>query len=154
MNARYTHTNIVARDWQALAAFYEHVFGCVRLAPERHLSGAWLAKGTGLPEAALDGVHLLLPGHGPEGPTLEIFQYQRNAPGLPPAANREGFRHLAFQVDDIREALERVLRHGGRAIGEPVAAHLEGRGTLIFVYAADPEGNLIELQGRRARPTP
>src|SRR5678815_5648625 len=26
---RYVHTNLIARDWRALARFYEDVFGCV-----------------------------------------------------------------------------------------------------------------------------
>ena len=38
MKAKYKHTNIVARDWQKLAEFYEDVFGCARLLPERHHS--------------------------------------------------------------------------------------------------------------------
>ena len=28
MKANYRHTNIIARDWQALAKFYQDVFGC------------------------------------------------------------------------------------------------------------------------------
>jgi hypothetical protein len=39
MKARYKYTNLIARDWQRLAQFYEDVFGCVRVPPERHLSG-------------------------------------------------------------------------------------------------------------------
>jgi predicted enzyme related to lactoylglutathione lyase len=26
--ARYVHTNLIARDWRALAGFYQRVFGC------------------------------------------------------------------------------------------------------------------------------
>jgi len=69
MKTKYKHTNIVSRNWQALAAFYETVFGCVRVPPERHLSGAWLEKGTGVPGARFSGVHLRLPGHGENGLT-------------------------------------------------------------------------------------
>jgi predicted enzyme related to lactoylglutathione lyase len=39
---RYTHTNLVARDWRGLAAFYENVFGCVAVPPERDLQGEGL----------------------------------------------------------------------------------------------------------------
>ncbi|RPI48727.1 MAG: NUDIX domain-containing protein, partial [Chloroflexi bacterium] len=31
LRARYVHTNLIARDWQALARFYEMVLGCVRV---------------------------------------------------------------------------------------------------------------------------
>ena len=33
--ARYVHTNLIARDWRRLAAFYESVLGCVPVHPER-----------------------------------------------------------------------------------------------------------------------
>ena len=64
MNAKFKHTNIIARDWQKPARFYEDVFSCVRVLPERDLSGAWLEKGTGVKNARLAGVHLRLPGWG------------------------------------------------------------------------------------------
>lgn len=146
MRARYKHTNIVARDWPALARFYEEVFGCTRVPPERHLSGVWLEKGTGVPEAAFSGVHLRLPGCGDGGPTLEIYQYVKNESKPPPAANREGFGHIALEVDDVARALEEVISHGGSAAGEVVSHRVDGVGLLTFVYAADPEGNIIELQ--------
>jgi predicted enzyme related to lactoylglutathione lyase len=146
MKAKYKHTNIVAHNWKALAAFYETVFGCVRVPPERHLSGAWLDRGTGVPDARCSGVHLRLPGHGENGPTLEIFQYARNEPKPSPAANREGFAHIAFEVDDVEEATAAVLNHGGRKVGEIASSPVEGVGLLTFVYVADPEGNIIELQ--------
>src|SRR6185312_4186764 len=76
-NARYVHTNVVARDWRALARFYQEVFGCRPVGPERHLSGAELEAGTGIAGARIDGVHLRLPGGGDAGPTLEIFEYGR-----------------------------------------------------------------------------
>jgi predicted enzyme related to lactoylglutathione lyase len=146
MKNKYKHTNIIARDWRALAAFYEKVFGCVRVPPERHLEGAWLDRGTGVPGARFSGVHLRLPGHGENGPTLEIYQYETNEPKPPPAANREGFAHIAFEVEDVEQATAAVLRHGGSKVGEISSASVEGVGLLTFVYLSDPEGNIIELQ--------
>ena len=149
MGINYKHTNVIARDWQALAQFYEQVFDCVRIPPERHLSGEWLEKGTGVPDAQFSGVHLRLPGWGEDGPTLEIFQYAQNQPKPTPAANREGFGHIAFEVDDVEKTLEMVKQHGGGAVGEVVTLEVGRLGSLVFVYAADPEGNLIELQSWR-----
>jgi predicted enzyme related to lactoylglutathione lyase len=146
VDARYKHTNVVARDWRRLAQFYEEVFGCVRVPPERRLSGRWLERGTGVKGAKLSGVHLRLPGCGSDGPTLEIYQYSENEPKLPTAANREGFVHIAFQVDDVEDAVAKVLRHGGSKVGDTVSTQIEGVGALTFVYLADPEGNVIELQ--------
>jgi predicted enzyme related to lactoylglutathione lyase len=42
--------------------------------------------------------------------------------------------------------LERVVAHGGRAIGSVATVNVPGKGTVTFVYAADPEDNILELQ--------
>ena len=146
MKAKYKHTNIVARDWESLAGFYEDVFGCERVPPERHLSGAWLDQGTGVAEAKFAGIHLRLPGCGADAPTLEIYQYSAYEEKPPPVANREGFGHIAFEVDDVAVGLAEILRHGGGALGEVTEHEVAGVGALTFVYAIDPEGNIIELQ--------
>jgi catechol 2,3-dioxygenase-like lactoylglutathione lyase family enzyme len=143
---RYVHTNLVARDWKALAAFYERVFGCTRVPPERHFMGPTVEAGTGVPGARLDGVHLRLPGLGSNGPTLEIFTYSPQFEGVPPAVNRPGYGHLAFQVADVAEARDEVLREAGRAVGEVVTlATADGR-QVTWCYVTDPEGNVLELQ--------
>ncbi len=146
MNATYKHTNIVARDWERLAGFYEQAFGCVRVLPIRDLSGSWLEKGTGVRDARIRGVHLLLPGCGKNGPTLEIFQYSENQAKSSPIANREGVRHLAFEVDDVETAVDIIKKLGGGVLGEVVSHEVEGVGRILFAYATDPEDNIIELQ--------
>ena len=146
MRARYRHTNIVAADWRKLAGFYEHVFGCEPVSPPRDLSGAWLDRGTGVRDAHLTGVHLRLPGHGEDGPTLEIYAYAKSEPRPVVAANREGIAHLAFEVDDIVAAIRLVLGHGGSHVGAVTSSEVPGVGMLTFVYVSDPEGNIIELQ--------
>jgi len=42
--------------------------------------------------------------------------------------------------------LNRLIEHGGKPLGEVVTREYEGIGTLTVVYAADPEGNFIEIQ--------
>ena len=146
MKATYRHTSIVAADWRGLARFYEDVFGCTPVPPPRDLSGAWLDRGTGVPDAHLTGVHLRLPGHGEGGPTLEIFGYSATEPRPAVAANREGIAHIAFEVDDVAAATRLVLEHGGSRVGEVTSTEVPGVGGLTFVYVADPEGNIVELQ--------
>lgn len=151
IEARYVHTNIIARDWQRLAKFYEQVLGCVPKPPPRDLSGDWLEAATGIPGAHLKGIHLILPGCGADTPTLEIFQYEENIDKLPaaiqpPAANRLGLGHLAFAVPDVQAALQAVIDAGGGTLGELVSTDIPNAGRLTFVYATDPEGNIIELQ--------
>jgi catechol 2,3-dioxygenase-like lactoylglutathione lyase family enzyme len=91
------------------ADFYRAVFGCTPKPPKRKQEGEWLEQGTGVKDASLEGVHLLLPGHGDEGPTLEIYTY-------------------------------------GNLLSAVTEREIEGIGVVTFVYARDPEGNLIELQ--------
>ena len=110
--ARYVHTNLIARDWRRLADFYQSVFGCVLVPPERHFSGRDIQAGTGVRGSSVDGVHLRMPGSGETGPTLEIFNYSRLADGPPPAVNRPGFGHIAFAVDSVSEARAEVLAVG------------------------------------------
>ncbi len=153
MEARFTHVNIVSENWRKLAQFYTDVFGCEQIGPERDLSGEWLAKGTGVKDAELQGAHLRLPGHGAHGPTLEIFQFSNELPKNSPAANRQGVRHLAFHVEDVQSALQAVLAAGGEALGEVVERDVPEVGWLTFVYAADPEGNILELQRWDNTPT-
>jgi predicted enzyme related to lactoylglutathione lyase len=146
IKARYVHTNIVAHDWKELAHFYQEVFGCIPLPPERHLSGKWLEEATAVPDAELQGIHLRLPGYDADGPTLEIFQYNREKEQLEHAVNRPGFAHIAFAVDEVEDALRAVVAAGGSLIGKVISLDVPGAGRVTFVYATDPEGNIIELQ--------
>jgi hypothetical protein len=122
------------------------MFGCELVPPERDYRGDDLAAGTGVPGAALQGAHLRLPGHGPTGPTLEIYQFETMPDGLPPAANRPGFQHIAFAVSSVAEAREAVLAAGGRAIGTIVTLQTADGRFVTWTYVTDPEDNIVELQ--------
>jgi catechol 2,3-dioxygenase-like lactoylglutathione lyase family enzyme len=143
---RYGHTNLIARDWRRLAAFYEELFGCVPVPPERDYRSPDLDRGTALVDAHLTGVHLRLPGHGPDGPTLEIYSYDELTEGGTPAANRIGWGHIAFAVDDVPGARSAVIEAGGSALGEVVTLQTADGRRVTWCYLGDPEGNLIELQ--------
>jgi catechol 2,3-dioxygenase-like lactoylglutathione lyase family enzyme len=143
---RFAHTNIAAKNWKSLSDFYIKVFHCKIKPPVRKLSGAWLDQATGLKEAALEGVHLLLPGHGDHGPTLEIFTYKQMHDCAPIMANSSGITHIAFEVDDVDQTLEEAVASGGQALGKVTEKTVDGVGDLKFVYFRDPEGNIVEIQ--------
>ena len=146
MSTKYTHTNLIAKDWKRLSTFYQEVFRCVPIPPERDLFGEWLDRATGLSESHIFGVHLRLPGYGEDGPTLELFQYisMPEHPLVNP--NTPGFSHIAFEVDDVEEAKNAVLSGGGGIIGKVVSRKVAGVSEVTFCYVTDPEGNIIELQ--------
>lgn len=144
--ARYAHTNLIARDWRALAAFYERVFRCEPVPPERNYAGSSLEAGTGVPGATLKGIHLRLPGHGADGPTLEIFSYSIFAEASTPRINRPGFAHIAFEVTSVPDARREIEAAGGHAVGEVVTLATATGEQVTWCYVTDPEGNFIELQ--------
>ena len=146
MQARFGHVNIIARDWRALSRFYQDVFGCTPVPPERDYRSDDLDAGTGLHDAHLTGVHLRLPGLGADGPTLEIYNYESLESRPATAVNRPGFSHIAFAVANVEAARKEVLAAGGQAIGETVTLQTATGARVTWCYLTDPEGNIIELQ--------
>lgn len=147
MKIRLAHVSITAKDLTRLRDFYEKALGFVEARPERGFSGEWLGKGTGIPGAEIKRVHLRLPGG--DGAHLEIIEYAGAAEdSAPPAADRTGLRHVAFETESPEELArlrKLVLDHGGGELGEISEKEIDGLGTVTFVYMTDPEGNIIEL---------
>jgi predicted enzyme related to lactoylglutathione lyase len=143
---RYAHTNLIANDWKKLMDFYVKVFDCVPVSSERDHHGPHINDLTSMPGARIRGQHIRLPGHGENGPTLEVFQYEQNEPTLPTSLNRPGFAHLAFEVGDVEAKRKEVLSWGGKDVGKVVTIDIRGAGKLTLNYMADPEGNIVELQ--------
>lgn len=146
MNIKFSHINIISKNWKALADFYVKVFECNPLPPERNLSGDWVDGLTNLHDTEIKGIHLLLPGYDATGPTLEIFEYNQNIENDKKRINLEGFGHIAFAVEDVEEKLNLLLKNGGSTVGELIDTEIPGVGRISVVYAKDPEGNIIEIQ--------
>jgi len=141
---KFTHTNLIAKDWKKLLQFYIDVFGCKPIYPEKNLSGEWIEKVTKIPRVEIKGIHLKLPGN--DEVVLEIFEV--NKPPLrntKPEINDYGFSHIAFAVEDVKAMLQKMIDHGGSAYGDYAEKHVPGVGILEVVYAEDPEGNIVEL---------
>ena len=145
-NARFGHVNVTTSDWRRLADFYTDLFGCELVPPERDYRGADLEGATRVAAAHLTGVHLRLPGHGDTGPTIEIYQYDTVEPPRTPRVDRAGWGHIAFQVPDVPAALDAVVEAGGSRFGEIVTLTTSSGSRVTWCYAADPDGNLLELQ--------
>lgn len=143
---RYAHTNIIAKDSGKLIQFYKEVFHCRSIGETRDISGEWLDKMTGVKNAHIVGEHLCLPGYDEKHPTLEIFSYDKMLEKEKPVVNQCGLAHIAFEVDDVEETLNSVRKAGGGQVGELVKTEYSDGRKAVFVYAADIEGNIIELQ--------
>jgi catechol 2,3-dioxygenase-like lactoylglutathione lyase family enzyme len=118
----------------------------VQVGPERDVRGDDLDRATGLTGAHLSGAHLRLPGFGDDGPTLEIFQYDALEDGLPPAVDRPGWGHIAFQVPDVAAARDAFLAAGGDLLGDPVTMTTRDGRHVTWCYVTDPARNIVELQ--------
>jgi predicted enzyme related to lactoylglutathione lyase len=153
IDARFGHVNLTGQDWKRLAAFYEDVFGCVFVPPERDIRGDHLDSATGLSGAHLTGAHLRLPGLGSDGPTLEIYAYDEleTSPGVSVA--RPGWGHIAFAVPDVAAAVDAVEAAGGGRVGAVITTATSDGRQVTWCYATDPEGNIIELQAWGPAPT-
>ena len=147
--ARYVHTNLIARDWRRLAEFYQSVFGCVPVPPERNLSGPQLESGTGVPGAAIAGMHLRLPGGGADGPTLEIFSYARVENGRRPPSTVPASRTSRSRW---RRSTGAPRCHaGGAAVGEVVTMAIAGGGRVTGATSPIPSATSSSCRpGRRA----
>jgi len=143
---KYVHTNIITKDWKKLSDFYIKVFDCKIMPPVRKQEGEWLSQGTGVTKASLEGAHLLLPGYGENGPTLEIYQYAKIKNQTAVSPNQRGFGHIAFEVESVASMVEKIIEHGGSKNGVITSRNIEGVGVISFIYVRDPDGNLIELQ--------
>lgn len=145
MSIKFVHTNLIAKDWRKLAQFYIDVFGCKPQYPERNLSGELIEQLTGIKEVKIGGIHLVLPGYD-NGPTLEIFEYEPAISRTDAKINRQGFGHIAFHVEDVEGVALKLIKLGGKLLGETTHLDFKDLGLLTVVYAQDPEGNLIEIQ--------
>ena len=119
--AKYVHTNLVAANWKELAEFYIKVFGCKPKPPERRLKGEWLDSLTSIRNARLEGMHLVLPGYGKDGPTLEIFQYSRMKGTKAPSVSHPGFGQIMAQIRGPRRLFIALLLSPYFALGFFVA---------------------------------
>jgi catechol 2,3-dioxygenase-like lactoylglutathione lyase family enzyme len=146
MSVRYAHTNIIAKDWEQLAEFYVEVFECEPVSTVRDHHGPQTDALVSMTHVRVRGRHLRVPGHGENGPTIEIFTYDQQLEPIGQEINRTGFAHLAFEVDDLPAKREQIKGWGGGDYGELVTIDIEGAGKLTLIYMTDPEGNIVELQ--------
>ena len=89
----------------------------------------------------------------PNGPTLEIFQYDDMLVSNLPEVNRPGFGHIAFHVEDVGESVKEIEANGGGLVGEEIRTIVPGVGILSVVYARDPDGNILEIQNWKKNDT-
>jgi catechol 2,3-dioxygenase-like lactoylglutathione lyase family enzyme len=131
------HVNLQAQDVRRAAAFYTDILG-MREAPWAFPKSRGYIPGDPDRLALLgdgrdghSGLHLIAPD--------ETFA-ERNGLAFNPSIGG----HVAFQVDDLEAVIARLRAAG---IRHSVTGEFAIPG-LRHVYLEDPEGNLIEINGR------
>lgn len=137
---RFDQVKITTENPERLARFYEEALGAKTVLPLSVLSPE-ASKGVGLPDAEVSILVLGLPGNE-DAPTLELISIS----GLSSEwGHRPGQGQLAFRVDDVHEAAQKVVTAGGSFKGEIVDFTGPSGRESRFVFMADPEGNIVDL---------
>ena len=136
----FAHPGLVVPDLEKARRFYEEMFGFRHFCDEGWSDSPVADRVVGLEASACRGVTLA--GHNCY---LELFEFSEPEPSTSQTesanANVPGIRHLCFFVDDCRAEYERLLKLGGKSLGEPA----DIGGGVYTVYCRDPFGNIIEL---------
>ena len=132
MIGRLNHVAIVVPDLEAAAAVY------------RNMLGAKVSETEDQPEHGVTTVFIELPNTKIEllgllGDTSPIAGFlERNPAG--------GIHHLCYEIEDIKQARDRLIAQGARILGdgEPkIGAH--GK-PVLFLHPKDFCGTLVELE--------
>ncbi|RFS87373.1 VOC family protein [Actinomadura spongiicola] len=131
---------IVVDDLEAVIAFFTELG--LELEGRMLVEGAWAARVVGLEDQRVEIAMMRTPdGHG----RIELVKYLAPEPisGVPrdAPANTLGIRRIMFAVDDIEDAVARLLDHGAELVGE--VAQYEDSYRLCYVRG--PEGIVIAL---------
>ncbi|WP_040204261.1 SMU1112c/YaeR family gloxylase I-like metalloprotein [Neobacillus jeddahensis] len=121
------HVAVICSDYQRSKNFYVDVLGLTPLSE--------------IYRAERDSYKLELEVGGQY--QIELFSFP-NPPERPSYPEARGLRHIAFEVEDIEEAIQELIRH--HITVEPIRIDLQT--SKKFTFFADPDGLPIELYER------
>jgi catechol 2,3-dioxygenase-like lactoylglutathione lyase family enzyme len=140
---RFDHVGITVADLDAVTAFFVGL-GLEVEGARMFVEGEFLDTVIGIPGSRTEIV-MLRPPDG--GTRLELSRFVRpdHTPGSPAAmANELGLRNIAFEVDDLQTAVDRLAADGyGLVGGIGEYEHL-----WRMAYVRGPEGIIVSLAER------
>jgi quinol monooxygenase YgiN/catechol 2,3-dioxygenase-like lactoylglutathione lyase family enzyme len=143
LQAKFDHAAVVVSDLDRSVEFYTRFFGGeVELI--KGVQGAEMAELHGLEENAHFDLAFIRHGEA----MVELFQFHEPLPaaGLrPPAANEPGASHIAFEVDDVEAAYERLTAEGVEFSRPPYRVSEGDAEGFVLSFFFDPDGNKVEL---------
>ena len=139
---RFDHVGITVADLDTVTAFFVGLG--LEVEGTAFVEGEFLDTVCGIPDSRTEIV-MLRPPDG--GTRLELARFVRpdSVPGSPTAmANELGLRNVAFEVDDLQAAVDRLATDGYGLVG--------GIGEYEHVwrmaYVRGPEGIVVSLSER------
>ncbi len=125
------HIAIVVQDLEAALHVYRDVLGLPLVRIEE------------VPAESVKVAFLELPRGGSH---IELVQPTDTESGIARFLSKrgEGVHHICFRVENVAEAMSRLLSAGLELIGQEVRVNREGR-SYIFVHPKSTHGVLIEL---------
>ena len=134
------HINIVVKELEMVKEFFLSLG--FELQDQSRLKGDWISQTVGLDNVDAEYVRLTLPD---DSMSLELISFKSppiNKIESPDKANTQGFRHLAFQVQNIEKTVT-ALKDKGIEPFSPIQEFTKTGKKLI--YFRGPEGILLEL---------
>ena len=131
MLRRVSHLGLAVRDLDAAIRLYEGVFGL-------QVTHRWTAEADGMQAAALHVGDL----------EIELMQPTREDSPVARFIERrgEGLHHVAYKVDDVAEALEKVEESGVETVDREPRTGGDGRTRIAFLHPRGTFGVLMELE--------
>ena len=126
---RICHLGYAVEDIEAASEFYRENFGAVPGEPEVVEEQGIVATMFRVGESQIE----LVQPTRPDSPVGKFL-----------AKRGEGFHHVAFEVDDLREALSELKRNGVNLIDEEPRRGT-GEMKIAFIYPEEAFGVLTEL---------
>ena len=139
---RFDHVGITVADLDTVTSFFVGLG--LEVEGRMFVEGEFLDTVIGIPDSRTEIVMLKPPD---EGTRLELSSFVRpdHEPGTPAAMAHElGLRNVAFEVDDLRAAVDRLVADGYGLVG----GLGEYENTWSMAYVRGPEGIIVSLAER------
>ncbi|NQV80091.1 MAG: methylmalonyl-CoA epimerase [Alphaproteobacteria bacterium] len=132
MIGRLNHVAIVVPDLQSAAAQYRDTLGASVTPPHDLPDHGVTTVFVELPNTKIELLHPL----GKDSPIAGFLE--KNPAG--------GMHHICYEVEDINEARDRLVKAGARILGSGVPrAGAHGK-PVLFLHPKDFNGTLVELE--------
>ena len=138
----FDHVGITVADLDAATAFFVGLG--LEVEGRTFVEGEFIDTVCGIPDSRTEIVMLRPPGGG-TAVELSSFIRPDHDPGSPTAmANELGLRSVAFEVDDLQAAVDRLAADGYGLVGG--VGQYEN--TWLMAYVRGPEGIIVALAER------